>query len=150
MPLPDVDVLDGLDPSHEQQLQTLFANQWWTADRSVERVRAAVLASSFVLSAVDRERKQLVGFARVLTDGEFVALVLDVVVADAWRGLGVGARLLDRLVAHPLLADVESIELVCRPHLLDFYARWGFTDQVGSSRLMRRTDRPSLLGEPDR
>ena len=69
--------------------------------------------------------------------------------ADAWRGLGVGARLLDRLVAHPLLADVESIELVCQPDLLDFYARWGFTDQVGSWRLMRRADRPSLLGRLD-
>ena len=45
--------------------------------------------------------------------------------------------------------DVEAvdvpqlIELVCQPELIDFYRRWGFTDHVGASRLMRRaaTDR---------
>jgi len=74
-----------------------------------------------------------------------VALILDVMVGAPWRGLGAGSPLMDAITAHPVLHDIESLELVCQPDLVPFYARWGFTDQVGSSRLMRRTEREALL-----
>ncbi len=45
--------------------------------------------------------------------------------------------LIDAIVKHPRLADVRSVELVCQPDMVPFY-RWGFTDEVGGSRLMRR------------
>ena len=106
-----------------------------------------MLSSSCLLfSAVDQPSDELVGFARVLTDGVFLALVLDVIVREAWRNRGVGAALLEALLAHPSLESVESVELVCQPDLRSFYERWGFTDQVGGSRLMRRTTQESLLG----
>jgi GNAT superfamily N-acetyltransferase len=146
MPAPDVAVLDRFDAKYDPQLIGLFAEQWWTTHRTIEQTRAAVDASPLVLCAVDRERDELVGFTRVLSDGVFVALVLDVVVAAPWRGRGVGAVLMDAVTTHPSIRAVESIELVCQPGLMAFYARWGFTDQVGSSRLMRRTERSSLLG----
>lgn len=33
------------------------------------------------------------------------------------------------------------------PDLMPFYRRWGFTDQVGRSRLMRRTSDPRLTNK---
>jgi predicted GNAT family N-acyltransferase len=81
----------------------------------------------------------LVGFARVLTDYTHIAVVLDVIVDESRRGSGLGGALLDAVVNHPELAAVRSLELVCQPELIPFYRRWGFTDQVGSSTLMRRT-----------
>ena len=89
---------------------------------------------------------RLAGFARVLTDFAYVALILDVVVAEAARGTGVGATLMNAVVGHPRIAGVRSLELVCQPELEPFYARWGFTARVGSSRLMRRTSDPTLRG----
>jgi predicted GNAT family N-acyltransferase len=74
-----------------------------------------------------------------------VALVLDVVVAPEFRGAGYGAVLLDAVVQNPQLSQVRSIELVCQPELVPFYSRWGFTDQVGDSLLMRRSTDPSLV-----
>jgi predicted GNAT family N-acyltransferase len=145
MPAAGLVVLDGLDPKYELQLMRMFADQWWTQHRTIEQARAVIRASSVVLTAVDREGDDLVGFTRVLTDGVFVAVILDVMVAAPWRGLGAGALLMDAITAHPVLHDVESLELVCQPDLVPFYARWGFTDQVGSSRLMRRTEREALL-----
>lgn len=62
------------------------------------------------------------------------------------RGTGLGARLMDELLARPELANVDSIELVCQPELVAFYRRWGFTDSVGRSPLMRRTTNPLLGG----
>jgi predicted GNAT family N-acyltransferase len=70
--------------------------------------------------------------------------VLDVIVDPADRGSGLGARLMDELLARPELAKVESVELVCQPELVGFYRRWGFTDSVGRSMLMRRTSNPLL------
>jgi hypothetical protein len=43
------------------------------------------------------------------------------------------------------LRDVASIELVCQPELMPFYRRWGFSEQVGRSRLMRRTSDAVLV-----
>ncbi len=131
-------VRDRLEPRREAELMQLFAEQWWTTERTAEDAMASVSGSSVVVAAVDEESDALVGFARVLTDGVYVALILDVMVADRWRGTGVGARLMDFLVAHPVLSTVESLELVCRPHLVGFYARWGFNDDVGTAGLMKR------------
>jgi len=52
--------------------------------------------------------------------------------------------LMDTVVGHPQMATVRSIELVCQPDVMPFYRRWGFTDQVGPSRLMRKTADPLL------
>ncbi|MEO3925750.1 hypothetical protein ABGB07_18040 [Micromonosporaceae bacterium B7E4] len=41
---------------------------------------------------------------------------------------------------------MRSVELVCQPDLMPFYRRWDFTEQVGRSRLMRRTSDPLLSG----
>ncbi|MEV0808960.1 hypothetical protein [Micromonospora sp. NPDC050200] len=45
---------------------------------------------------------------------------------------------------------MRSFELVCQPDLMPFYWRWGFTEQVGHSGLMRRTADPRLTGTDDR
>jgi len=95
--------------------------------------------SDVVVVLVHRAADQVVGFARVLTDFTYVALVLDVVVSEAYQGAGLGALLMDSIVRHPKLVDVRSVELVCQPDLVPFYRRWGFTDQVGRSLLMRRS-----------
>ena len=89
----------------------------------------------------------MVGFARVLTDQTYLAIILDVIVAPDARGSGVGAMLMDAILSHPRVADVKSIEPVCQPELMPFYRRWGFTDQIGQSRLMRRTVDPSLIAK---
>jgi GNAT superfamily N-acetyltransferase len=127
------------------ELAALFAATWWAGDRGVDDARRVVAGSDLVVT-VTGDGGRLVGFARVLTDFAYVALILDVVVAEAARGTGVGATLMDAVVGHPRLAGVRSLELVCQPELEPFYARWGFTARVGGSRLMRRTSDPTLRG----
>jgi predicted GNAT family N-acyltransferase len=95
--------------------------------------------SDLVFALVDPETDRLAAFARVLTDDTYLALVLDVVVSAGRRDAGVGRVLMDAIVAHPRIVAAESVELVCQPEFVDFYRRWGFTDDVGGSLLMRRT-----------
>ncbi|HZX06274.1 GNAT family N-acetyltransferase [Kribbella sp.] len=114
------------------------------SDRTTADVERVLVNSDLVVTVLDDD--QLAGFARVLTDRTYVALVLDVIVDESRRGSGIGAALLDAVVNHPALAEVRSLELVCQPELVPFYQRWGFTDQVGRSRLMRRTADARLTG----
>jgi GNAT superfamily N-acetyltransferase len=128
-------------------LLELFASAWWTVGRTEAEARGVLSGSDVVVTVVDRRAERLVGFARVLTDRTCLAVVLDVIVAPEARGEGVGAMVMDAVLAHPWVASVNSVELVCQPDLVGFYERWGFTQQVGRSRLMRRTADASLTGQ---
>lgn len=127
-------------------LTELFAGAWWASRRAEGDVRRMLAGSDVVVAVVERASGRLVGFARVLTDGVYLAMVLDVVVAPEVRGRGVGAMVMEAVLGHPSVAGVASVELVCQPELVGFYRRWGFTERVGRSRLMRRTSDPALTG----
>jgi len=128
------------------ELVNLFAGEWWAAQRSRTAIDRMLDHTDVVVGLVDIGSDRLIGFARAVTDRTFLAVVLDVIVDQAYRGRGLGARLMDELLMRPELAEVDSVELVCQPELIDFYRRWGFTDEVGRSGLMRRTETPSLGG----
>lgn len=130
------------------ELMGLFASAWWTADRTADEVQRILAGSDLLVAVTDRMSGRLVGFARVLTDEVYLAVIMDVIAAADVRGVGIGTTIMDAVLGHPRLAKVRSIELVCQPELTAFYQRWGFTHDVGRSRLMRRTAEPSLLGGP--
>src|SRR3954447_14888387 len=107
----EVEQLDTIDADRLPQLVELCAGQWWTAGRSPDAVRRMLAGSDVVIALRRRDNDQLVAFARVLTDFTYLAVVLDVIVAPAVRGRGVGALLMDAVLAHPGVADVASVEL---------------------------------------
>jgi GNAT superfamily N-acetyltransferase len=131
---------------HVSQLMELFASAWWATRRTETETRAMLAGSDVVVAVLERASRRLVGFARALTDRTYFAVILDVVVARDTRGRGAGVVVVDAVLRHPWVSAVKSVELVCQPDVIDFYRRWGFTDQVGRSRLMRRTADPSLIG----
>jgi GNAT superfamily N-acetyltransferase len=124
-----VKVIHAIDDARRSQVLDLFQSVWWTAARSSEAVDRMIEGSDVVVGLVDSASDRLVGFARAITDGVFLAVVLDVIVAPDVRGAGHGARLMDELLARPELAGADSIELVCQPDLIEFYRRFGFTDR---------------------
>lgn len=140
----EFEVRESLTAADLPRLLELLRSAWWAADRDPAELARALAASSPVFVVAHRATGQLTGFARVLTDGVYLAVILDVVVAREWRGHGLGALLMEAVVGHPLVAGVRSVELVCQPDLIPFYRRWGFTDRVGTSHLLRRTADPLL------
>lgn len=135
----EIELRYTVEPARLPQLMDLYASEWWTVGRTATDVRQMLRASDLVFALVHRPTDRLVGFARVITDDTYLAFVLDVIVAAESRHNGLGAMLMDAIVLHPRLAAVRSVELICQPEVIPFYRRWGFTDQVGQSRLMRRT-----------
>ena len=71
--------VDRLTEAQAIQLHALYQREWWTAGRTLEDVRAMLAGSDHLYGICDGETAQLAGFARVLTDGVFKALVFDVI-----------------------------------------------------------------------
>lgn len=137
-------VLDRVEARRLPELLALFAHAWWAASRDDASISLMLEGSTVIVALVDDPSEQLVAFARAITDGAFLAVVLDVIVAPRHRGLGLGGRLMQEILARPELANVDSVELVCQPDVAAFYRRVGFTTEVGHSILMRRTANPLL------
>jgi predicted GNAT family N-acyltransferase len=141
---PALEVRNHLSSSQVDDLLRLYGSEWWSSERTRADVERMLLGSDLLCAIIERESDSLAAFARVLTDRVYTALVLDVIVDQQYRGRGLGRLLVDRICAEPALRDVASIELVCQPELMPFYRKWGFSERVGRSRLMRRTSSPLL------
>jgi predicted GNAT family N-acyltransferase len=99
----------------------LFAAAWWTVRRTEDEVSRILAGSDVVVAVIHQPSARLVGFARALTDEAYLAIILDVIVARDHRGAGVGAMIMDAVLAHPQIRAVKSVELVCQPDLIPFF-----------------------------
>jgi N-acetylglutamate synthase-like GNAT family acetyltransferase len=81
------------------------------------------------------KRGKQVGFARVISDYATYAYIGDVFVVEAYRGEGVGQRLMKWIMEHPNLQGLRRWSLVTRDaHGL--YSRFGFTPLKSPERHM--------------
>lgn len=135
----ELEFINRLDAHQTHQLLELYQNEWWTRGRTLEDVQVMLADEHPIFAYTEATSRRLVAFARVLTDGVFKALLFDVIVAEDYRGTGLGKQLMDRVLADPRLASVRHIELYCLPELVPFYERCGFASDVGGVQLMRKT-----------
>ena len=131
--------LSRIPPERVDDVMALYRSAWWSADRSPEDVRRLLAGPHPVFAVAERESGRLVAFARALTDGVYKAMVFDVIVHPDHQGAGLGQRIMEDLLAHPDIARARHVELYCLPEIEPFYARWGFTGEIGGVRLVRRT-----------
>lgn len=131
-----MNVIYSLTENHIAQLHTLYQQEWWTKGRTFEETHSCVLGSQICVGLVGAN-DELIGFARVLTDFTFKALIFDVIVRRDNRKTGLGDKLLSLIKAHEKLQDVKCFELYCLPDMFNFYAKHGFSTNTGDIRLMR-------------
>ncbi|NJK36784.1 MAG: GNAT family N-acetyltransferase [Oscillatoriales cyanobacterium RM1_1_9] len=90
--------------------------------------------SDYCFGICDVGTDQLIGFARVLSAQVYRAFIYDVIATGNYRGQGLGRRLMEQIVSHPDLSQVECIQLFCLPEMMAFYQRFNFdlteTEQV--------------------
>lgn len=139
-------VVNALSEAQTEQLHTLYQREWWSAGRSLADVRTMLQRCDFIFGVTDPASRQLLAFARVLTDHVFKAVLFDVIVHPDHRSAGLGSFLISHITAHPVLSRVRHIELFCRPELEAFYRRHGFTAELGELIQMRRANDPASNG----
>lgn len=105
---------------------TLFEQTDWARGRTLEDVERMLNHTSLVMTAWDEN--QLVGFGRVLTDFVYRASIWDVIVHGSYQNQDIGKGLMNRILAHPSLRQVELFWL-CTRRYQGFYASLGFSDK---------------------
>jgi predicted GNAT family N-acyltransferase len=120
-------VVEQIDDRLRGDLMELYRHEWWTDARREVDVERMLQHTDLVVGVCTEPDGQLVGFTRVLTDRVYKALIFDVIVAQAHRRTGLGRRLVQYVLDHPMLADVKHIELYCKPELIPYYEKWGFS-----------------------
>ena len=91
--MPPIRYAQGELPDAEQ-LREFYRHVPWTRDDRPEQLSRALEQSQWVATAWDGE--ELVGLARVLTDGVFTACLQELLVHAEYQHQGVGKELLDR------------------------------------------------------
>lgn len=120
---PMYQTIGKLDEKHIMQLGKLMEQCWWAEGRTIDGIRTMV-GNSHVTGVVD-DNDDLIGFTRVLTDGVFKALVLDVIVDKQHRGKRIGELLLNTVVER--FKHIRHLDLNCKDEMIPFYEKWEFT-----------------------
>ncbi|WP_240806587.1 GNAT family N-acetyltransferase [Polyangium spumosum] len=93
----------ALGEAEADEAAAMLVGTYWCEGAMPARIRVGLLGSSAWVGARDRSGA-LVGTARALADGARRAWMYDVIVADAWRGRGLGRALVRLLLDHPRCA----------------------------------------------
>lgn len=115
-----------LSSAHLDQLIDLFQKAaFWASDRTAEGMATAIAHSHPVVTAWDGET--LIGFARATSDGVYRATIWDVVIHPDYQGAGLGRKLVQTVLSHPLMSRIERVYLMTT-HQQAFYERIGFEE----------------------
>ena len=106
-----------------QLIDLLSKTAFWAKDRNPEDLQIAIANSNPVVTVWNCE--QLIGFARATSDGVYRAAIWDVVIDPDYQGMGLGRKLVETVLSHPIVNKVERVYLTTT-HQQSFYKRIGF------------------------
>jgi ribosomal protein S18 acetylase RimI-like enzyme len=118
----DITISTDLRRFNLGQVHTLLGQTYWAAGIPEDTV-ARSLANSLCFGLF--QGPEQIGLARVVTDRATYAYLCDVIVAEAYRGQGLGRWLIEGVLAHPDLAGVRRFQLVTRD-MQPLYVPFGF------------------------
>ncbi|KXO74471.1 GNAT family N-acetyltransferase [Brucella anthropi] len=127
----DFQWVEKLAPEQYSEFHEFYSKEWWTKERTLDDVTHMLDHCDLLLFCLDADGG-IAGFARVLSDFTFKALIFDVIVSEKHRGQGLGQGLVERIVSHEKLQRVKSFELYCPERLVPFYEKLGFVKGTSS------------------
>jgi GNAT superfamily N-acetyltransferase len=122
----------------EWVVSALSERAYWALGRPREMIVAS-LANSLCYGLF--HGRDQVGIARVVTDRATFGWLCDVFVDEAWRGRGLGGRLIDAIVSDPRLRDVPRLVLATRDAAELYRRHGGFEPLAAPERFMERDRR---------
>jgi N-acetylglutamate synthase-like GNAT family acetyltransferase len=107
--------------------QYLHENMYWAKSLTIDVFRRSILHSALIFGVYSHveDCKQLIGFARVVTDCATFAYLTDVFIVDTYRGQGLSKRLMQSIMDHPELQGLRRFLLVTED-AGGLYAKFGF------------------------
>lgn len=113
----------------------LSNRSYWAKGRTMDIVKKSV--DNSLCFGVFNEDDQQVGFARIVTDYAILAWVMDVFIAEDYRGQGLSKLLMKEVMAHPDLQGLKRWGLMTvDAHSL--YQQFGFNPASKPEMLMEK------------
>nr|YP_009395696.1 hypothetical protein [Herposiphonia versicolor]ARW64676.1 hypothetical protein [Herposiphonia versicolor] len=109
------------------ELEQLCDSVGWVK-RPFKKVQLALENSFLVVSLFyyHQNKKKLIGFARVTSDGSFNATIWDVAIDPEFQGKGLGKALMNEVIKQLRNQDISTITLFADPEVVKFYRHIGF------------------------
>ena len=116
-------IIEGAEQMDLAQVMDLLKQTYWAADRSAQQVCKSMEHSRCYGIRLNEE-KQLVGFARVISDFATTYYLCDVVVDSRFRGNGLGKALVSYIEELPEYQGLRGILITRDAHAL--YEQFGY------------------------
>ncbi|GIN72672.1 N-acetyltransferase [Bacillus sp. J14TS2] len=106
-----------------ESVAQLLSSTYWASNRTKETIIKSIDNSmTFGLYEGDKQ----IGFARVISDKAVFSWILDVVIAENYRGNGIGQWLMECILSHPEIKHTKFALATLDAH--DFYKKFQFVD----------------------
>ncbi|MEP1206792.1 MAG: GNAT family N-acetyltransferase [Rhizobiaceae bacterium] len=129
-----------------ERLSAFIQASYWGKGRSRDTIRRSFDGSlCFVAlqgggggegSEDSEDGGELVGFARVITDGAVLGYICDVIVFEEFRGQGISKQIMRAILDHPELAGIEGF-MLATSDAQGLYEKFGFKPVGPDNNYMR-------------
>jgi GNAT superfamily N-acetyltransferase len=104
---------DGFENMDFHKVTEMLSSSFWSPGIKIEEVEKGALHSALLVGAFNGEPEQ-VGFARVISDKTRFAYILDVIVDERYRKMGIGQKIMNYILTHKELSEVYQWLLITR------------------------------------
>jgi predicted GNAT family N-acyltransferase len=126
----------NLSEHQVHNLLSIYKEESWSKNRNIDDIKK-MIDKSWIIAIRDLSNDNVIAFARVLTDYVYRAFIYDVIVAKDYRGLGFGKLIVNSIVNHKDINNVERIELYCIDSNVSFYTKLGFDKAPDGTNMLR-------------
>lgn len=99
---------------------------WSTIEQS--QATAGLSNSSYIICAKNGD--EVIGMARVVGDGGYIVMIVDVIVKPQYQGMGIGKTLMNKVMEYiqGSISEGQSlfVNLMAAKDKEDFYSKFGF------------------------
>ncbi len=121
-----------VDQYDTQAIVDLYrAGGWWKDEYDPSEIPRLIKGSFAFAVAIETTSHRAVGMGRVLSDGVSDAYIQDLVILPAFRGKGIGKKIVSLLVKQCKKAGLSWIGLIAEPESEEFYLPIGFERMTG-------------------
>jgi GNAT superfamily N-acetyltransferase len=125
-------IYDAVTSAPVEEIVELYKSAgWWQESEEAREIIPAMIRGSYCFMVARSLEGQIIGMARVISDGVSDAYIQDVVVLPAHRGHGVGRELVNRLTQFCVSQRIPWIGLVAEPGTQELYEGLGYGPLVG-------------------
>ena len=90
------------------RIKKLHQQMYWTKDWTDEKINLNIANSQICYGVYDGNNKQI-GFARIVTDYSTICYILDVVIDESYRDMGIGTKLMKTILENDDLKDCSFV-----------------------------------------